>query len=87
MKPISAKINELELLITYRPNLRIYPIGERINTLTKHYNLKFKSKKLEKQFIKNKMNELIILNMPNKIGYYCEKQNSIISWDKPKTRS
>ena len=47
MKPSSAKIDELKLLNIYNHNLRIYPMGERINILTKHYNLKFKSKKLE----------------------------------------
>tara|TARA_R110002051_G_scaffold76781_1_gene140166 strand:+ start:4760 stop:5068 length:309 start_codon:yes stop_codon:yes gene_type:complete len=78
------RAREFELNSIARPNLRIFPMGDRPSHLLDDSNLEFKSDKLKWEFIVNKVNELMLTHLnPKKTGYYCERTNSFICWDKP----
>ena len=78
------RAREFELNSIARPNLRIFPMGDRPSHLLDDSNLEFKSDKLKWEFIVNKINELMIAQLsPKRTGYYCERTNSFICWDKP----
>jgi hypothetical protein len=68
--------------------LRIYPMGDRINQLLKHYNLEFKSDKLRNKFIENKIGQLILeQGSKASIIKYNARDNCIYAWDKPTVRA
>ena len=78
------RARELELHSIARPNLRIFPMGDRPSHLLDDSNLEFKSDKLKWEFIVNKVNELMLAQLsPKRTGYYCKEKNSLITWDKP----
>lgn len=78
------RAKEFELNSIAKPNLRIFPMGDRPSHLLDDSNLEFKSDKLKWEFIVNKVNELMIAQLnPKRTGYYCERTNSFYCWDKP----